>query len=121
MNPAGELLTWQVMKMSRLEEMKQKSNDEINYKDKVWLINRVEELNEKLEKEVNASYEMERRLSVEIERVEYLEALVNSQLNVIGLHEDKTHRYKQALEEIAQDTGTPYADIAIKALTGDNL
>ena len=28
-------------------------------------------------------------------------------------------RYKQALEEIAKDTGTPYADIAIKALAGD--
>ena len=31
---------------------------------------------------------------------------------------NQSERYKQALEEIAKETGTPYADIAIKALEG---
>lgn len=55
----------------------------------------VEKLEKELDKDANISFSLEGQLNDALDNVE---------------------RYKQALEEIAKETGTPYADIAIKAL-----
>lgn len=100
--------------MSRLEDIIQESKiegtkdetpfyfrevDEVDFR---WLIKQAKRV-EELEEENEALAETRR-----------LDAVENVRLW------EENQRYKQALEEIAQDTGTPYADIAIKALAGDN-